>query len=52
MKSADDVRKIWEYAEGAVVGSAIVRFIAEHQQETDLPSRVGRFVTDHLIPND
>ena len=52
VKSADDVRKIWEYAEGAVVGSAIVRFIAENQPDTDLPSKVGQFVRDHLIPDE
>ncbi len=52
VKSADDVRKIWQYAEGAVVGSAIVRFIGEHQQDPELASKVGQFVTDHLIPND
>ena len=52
VKSANDVRKIWQYAEGAVVGSAIVRFITEHQEQADLPSKVGQFVKDHLIPNE
>jgi hypothetical protein len=29
-----------------------VRFIEEHQQEAELASKVGQFVTDHLIPKD
>lgn len=51
VNSADDVLKIWQYAEAAVVGSAIVRFIAEHQEKVDLPSKVGQFVKANLIPS-
>ena len=48
--SADDVRKVWEYADGAVVGSAIVRFIDRHQSDPDLPRKVGEYAKNHLIP--
>ena len=48
--SSQDVRKVWKYAEGAVVGSAIVRFIEEHQSEPNLPTQVGEYVRDYLIP--
>ena len=48
VQSAGDVRKIWQYAEGAVVGSAIVRFIEEHQQEAELALK-GRPVRDRSL---
>lgn len=44
-----DVRKVWRYADGAVVGSAIVRFIDEHQFDSNLPEKVCEYVKNHLI---
>lgn len=49
IKSASDVQKVWQYAEGAVVGSAIVSFIEEHLGEPDLAIQVGDYVRKHLI---
>lgn len=46
-----DVRKVWQYADGAVVGSAIVRFIEEHQSTADLARKVGDYVRKDLISN-
>ena len=37
-------RAVGEFADGVVVGSAIVNQIAEHGAEADLPERVGAFV--------
>ncbi|MDA2938060.1 tryptophan synthase subunit alpha [Acidobacteria bacterium AH-259-A15] len=49
--SSKDVRKVWQYADGAVVGSAIVRFIEEHQSTADLARKVGEYVRKDLISN-
>ncbi len=50
ISSRADVEKVWRHADGAVVGSAIVRFIEENRQSPDLPARVGAFVRDRLLP--
>lgn len=50
--SSADVLQVWRHAEGAVVGSAIVRFIDEHRHAPDLPRRVGEYVKKSLIPPD
>lgn len=47
--SRSAVQDVWRIADGAVVGSAIVRFIDEHRERNDLPRRVGNFVKN-LIP--
>ena len=47
--SAQDVSKVWQYADAAVVGSAIVRFIEEHRSEADLAEKVGEYVRKGLI---
>lgn len=47
--SAQDVSKVWQYADAAVVGSAIVRFIEEHKSEADLAQKVGEYVRKDLI---
>ncbi|HSR66385.1 MAG TPA: tryptophan synthase subunit alpha [Acidobacteriota bacterium] len=48
--SPEAVQRVWEQAEGAVVGSAIVQFIEEHKGEAELPKQVGRYVRQ-LIPD-
>ena len=48
--SAQDVRRVWRYADAAVIGTALVRFVDEHRHDADLPRQVGRFARDHLIP--
>ena len=47
--SRQAVERVWKAADGAVVGSAIVRFIEERRDRPDLPRQVGKFVAD-LIP--
>ena len=49
IRSSSDVRKVWEVAEGVVVGSAIVDFIANNQGEPDLTTKVGQFVRRQLL---
>lgn len=48
--TAQDVRQVWQYADAAVVGSALVRFLEEHRNDADLATSVGRFAKEHLIP--
>lgn len=50
LSTADDVAEVWRYAEGAIVGSAIIRFIEEHENAADLASQVARFASEKLIP--
>ena len=47
--SREDVRQVWEWADGAIVGSAIVRMIDENRDQPDLAALVGKFVKE-LIP--
>jgi tryptophan synthase alpha chain len=49
--SKANVETIWQYADAAVVGSAIVRFIEEHKREPDLPRVLTRYVKDELMPD-
>jgi tryptophan synthase alpha chain len=49
--TAEDVQRVWQYAEGAIVGSAIVRFIEEHRSDRDLAAKVGEYVRKDLISN-
>lgn len=51
IRTRDDVARIWRYADGAVVGSAIVSFIAEHRDRADLPALVGAWVRQTLLPS-
>lgn len=50
--SAEDVRKVWQYADGAVVGSAIVRFIDDHRTSPDLADEVADYVKTQLWANE
>jgi tryptophan synthase alpha chain len=50
IRSKEDVRRVWSFAEGAIVGSAIVQFIEEHRDCADLPARVSGFVKKQLLP--
>jgi len=50
IRSAADVEQVWNYAEGAIVGSAIVKFIGEHLHDSDLDRKVYSYVREHLIP--
>lgn len=49
LTSSKDIHKIWKYAEGAVVGSAIVRFIESHRSTSHLAELVGDYVRKDLI---
>jgi tryptophan synthase alpha chain len=50
IRSKSDVENVWRYADAAIVGSAIVQFVDEHQLLPDLASRAGDYVRDQLIP--
>lgn len=44
VSTPEDAAKVSAMADGVIVGSAIVKQIAVHQQSSDMPVRVGRFV--------
>ncbi len=44
ISTPQEAAQVAEFADGVIVGSAIVRRIAEHHQAQDMPSRVGAFV--------
>jgi tryptophan synthase alpha chain len=50
IRSRSDVEKVWQYADAAVVGSAIVQFVDENQSSVDLPERVADYVKNQLMP--
>jgi len=50
IRSKSDVEQVWEFAEGAVVGSVIVDFIERNRECTDLAGKVANFVNDFLLP--
>jgi tryptophan synthase alpha chain len=43
ISSPADARKVWEHADGAIVGSALVRLIQEFANERELTKRVAEF---------
>lgn len=43
--SPEDAARVAAVADGVIVGSAIVKQIAAHQQDSDMTGRVGRFVS-------
>lgn len=49
IRTREDVERVWSFAEGAVVGSALVEFIEQHRGDPDLPTACGRFLTG-LLP--
>lgn len=46
--SKADVEKVWQHADGAIVGSAIVKFMQDHEGSPDLVSRTGEYVRTFL----
>ena len=42
----EQVSEVWQYADAAVVGSAIVAEIEKLRGMADLPARIGRFIRD------
>ncbi len=46
--SKADVRKVWQYADGAIVGSAIVKFMQDHEASPDLVAQTGEYVSTFL----
>lgn len=47
--SRDAVQRVWDVADGAVVGSAIVKLIEKEKENNKLPGLVAEFVSE-LIP--
>ena len=50
ISTARNVEQVWQIVDGAIVGTAIVKFILEHQESKDLPGLVSRFVQKKLLP--
>jgi tryptophan synthase alpha chain len=51
ISTREQVAEVWQYADGAVVGSAIVAEIEKLRGMPDLPARIGGFIRD-LIPTE
>ena len=51
ISTREQVAEVWQYADAAVIGSAIVAEIEKLKGVTDLPARIGAFIRD-LIPID
>jgi len=51
IRSRSDVERVWQYADAAIVGSAIVQFVDAHQSSADLPAEVAEYTRSELIPN-
>ena len=49
ISNREQVAEVWQYADGAVVGSAIVAEIEKLSGTPDLPARIGRFIRE-LVP--
>jgi tryptophan synthase alpha chain len=49
IRSREDVERVWEFADGAVVGTAIVRFMQQHSGDGDLPRKVAEFVKRQFL---
>jgi tryptophan synthase alpha chain len=44
LSTPEHVGEVTQFADGAIVGSALVRVVEEHRDAADLPARVERFV--------
>ncbi len=49
IRSREDVRRVWEFADGAVVGTAIVQFMQQNRRESDLARRVAEFIERQFL---
>jgi len=52
VSTAEQVRKVWRFADAAVVGSAIVHEIEKLAGSPNLVSRIGEFVQSLLPPKE
>jgi tryptophan synthase alpha chain len=46
--SKADVEKVWQYADGAIVGSAIVKFMQDNESSPELVRSTGEYVSTFL----
>jgi len=50
ISSAADVEYVWKYADGAIVGSALVKFIGANLDDPELDRKVYKYAKEALIP--
>lgn len=50
ISSSSGVEQVWQCAEGAIVGSAIVKFIRDNSGDPNLDRKVFSYVRDELLP--
>jgi tryptophan synthase alpha chain len=48
----EDIKAVFQHADGAVVGSAIVKFMLEHHQRPDLPELTQAYVEEQIFDID
>lgn len=49
IRSRQDIQRVWEFADGAIVGSAIVDFIDRNRSEANLASKVAEWVKSEML---
>ncbi|MBC7929523.1 MAG: tryptophan synthase subunit alpha [Rubrivivax sp.] len=52
ISEAAQVAEVWRYADGAIVGSAIVAEIERHATASDMVSQIGKFMRNLLPPDE
>jgi tryptophan synthase alpha chain len=50
IRTPEDARRVWEIAEGAIVGSEIVRLIDQHRHDPALAATVGAYARSFTRP--
>jgi len=45
ISNAEQVKKVWQYSDGAVVGSALIDAISQASSEATVPERAAKFMT-------
>lgn len=48
--NARDIEAVWEHADGAIVGTALSRFLLEHKDRDDLLQLFNKFLVEEIVP--
>lgn len=48
--NAEDIETVWKDADGAIVGTALTRFLLEHKQDPDLLQLFRKFLREEVVP--
>ena len=48
--NSEDIKEVWKDADGAIVGTALTRFLLEHKNAPDLLQLFEKFLTEEIVP--